>query len=161
MYARGGTAGTAIAPSSALCSCAALAAWTALSGLFPSRIARRKERPSSHVRGISSPTLGSSGGFACTMPSRRWRSALSDASPPWMHETHATPGWTRRRRVPFASTSGRKRAWCASMVSMSHCICFAHAASIAGTVHSASRRSMRSQCVSTGCTTASGAPTCR
>ena len=102
MYGRGATRVSVPRSGSSLpiVSWDARVAFTARSAWRPSRIARKKDMASNHVRGTGMPTLGSSAGFASTIVSRRDLKLISDALPPATEHTHATPGWTLSRRLP-------------------------------------------------------------
>ena len=103
---------------------------------------------------------GSSGGFASTIASRRERRLAREASPPATAHTHGTASWMSSLFEP----AGRL-PWCRRMLSFTQRTWSSHASSSADVdmvpLAAVPSGSSSSQCVSTACTTASGAPACR
>ena len=139
----------------------------AATGSRPSRSARRYDMACSHVRGISWPTDGSSrGSREKIMSSRRERSSRRLSSPPSMHETQQTSSCTRSRggggfepsRTDASRTVCSRWRWSAALSQLA-CACAALRKASADL--SFGLETSLSQCVITGCTTASGAPTVR
>ena len=109
------------------------------------------------MRGMAMPMHGRRGGLASTIASRRVRKFVSDASPPAMAQTHGTVSWMSSFFEPGGSC-----AWWRRMLSWTQRTCLPHASSSAAIDLSfAPSGNSSSQCVSTACTTASGAPACR
>ena len=109
------------------------------------------------MRGIVWPTEGSNGGFASSNDSIWRRRELSDWSPPATDETHITLSCTRS--VRFLTS---RALWWRSTPFLIQSICLSAACAKASCERSlASSGTSWSQCVSTNCTTASGAPVVR